>query len=269
MNIGGNNKLYYECIEGDATQPYLVFLHEGLGCTALWGDFPRLLCNKTGCPGLIYDRLGYGLSSVSSSLESQSYMEDYARHELPLVLAKTIAGKMYVLIGHSDGGSIALIHGSEQASNLCGVITEAAHVFVENETVEGIQSAQRAWTAGKLCKLRRYHGEKTERIVKSWAATWLSAHFRRWNIEHLLERITVPLLAIQGTHDQYGTQLQVDTITTQTSGQSQAAFIDKCGHIPHREAREEVLNLMSDFICKCLKSIIDTNSKENYARCKP
>lgn len=253
VNLGAEYNLYYEQIGGDSARPHLVFLHEGLGCSSMWGDFPKLLCKVTGCPGLLYDRLGYGLSSPAASVRSQRYLNDYALQELPATLKKTIANAPYLLIGHSDGGTIALIHGAQQPPHLQAIITEAAHVFVDPETIAGIKAAKKAWDQGKLQKLNNYHGEKTENVFRSWVDTWLAPSFKSWNIEHLLPTIEVPLLVIQGKNDQYGKERQVHAIARQSSGYSETGLIENCGHIPHQEAQESTLQLMTDFIEKMQK----------------
>ena len=255
IRFANGDEISYQLIPrsgDDNDKPYLVFLHEGLGCQALWKGFPELLCRATGCPGLVYDRLGYGLSSPLRETRTIDYMHDYALKELPAVLEQVIPGKPFILVGHSDGGSIGLIygavHGTGENPLLKGIITEAAHVFVEPETITGIEAADLAWEKGKLKGLARYHGDKTENIFKAWSATWLTHWFREWNIEALLPEITAPLLVLQGQEDQYGSVAQVDAIVKQSSGPATGKMLENCQHTPHLEARESVLGLMSDFI---------------------
>ena len=250
LRIDKNHRLYYQLIQGDTTMPYLVFLHEGLGSTGMWREFPERLCKKTGCPGLVYDRLGYGKSSPSNHLRTVHYLHRYALEELPKLIKAVIPQKPFILIGHSDGGSISLIFAAERPSFLQGIITEAAHIFVDNETIAGIQSTKAAWAEGKLRGLVKYHGEKTETLFKAWAETWLTKWFKHWNIEYLLPSIKVPLLVIQGADDQYGSTDQVKTIASKTSGYVQQEIVDKCAHVPHLEAQDLILKLMSDFIAR-------------------
>eukprot|EP01034_Spumella_vulgaris_P041994 gene41994-52054_t len=181
LELAEGGQLYYQWIAagdgaavgaGAASQPVLVFLHEGLGCAAMWKDFPARLCAQTGCQGLVFDRLGYGQSSPLRTGRSVHYLHRYALEELPQVLA-LLDGRPYVVLGHSDGGSIALIHAADQPSGLLGVVTEAAHVFVEEVTLAGIREARAAYGAGKLRGLSRYHGDKTDQIFGAWADTWL------------------------------------------------------------------------------------------------
>ncbi len=250
LYIAANHRLHYQLIPGDTTLPYLVFLHEGLGSTAMWKDFPDLLCKKTACPGLVYDRLGYGKSAPLEHTRTIHYLHSYALQELPKLLEVVIPERPFILFGHSDGASIALIFGAEQPPLLCGIITEAAHVYVEDQTIAGIRRTNAIWTEGKLRGLTKYHGDKAETLFKAWSETWLAKWFRHWNIEYLLPSIEVPLLVIQGANDQYGTIDQVKTIAAKVSGDVQQEIIENCAHVPHAEAQEVVLELMSDFIAR-------------------
>lgn len=248
--INSNHKVYYQTITGKTELPYLVFLHEGLGCTAMWGKFPELLCRATGCPGLVYDRQGYGLSSPPHSPRTIHYLHYSALYELPAVLQSLAQDASYILVGHSDGGTIALIYGAERPSGLRGIITEAAHVHVDPQTIGGIKAAEHAWNDGKLQGLVKYHGENTETVFRAWSKTWLSKWFKHWNVEYLLPSIESPLLVIQGKNDHYGSRDQAMTISSKSSGPAQMEIVDNCDHIPHHEAQPEVLTLMSEFIGK-------------------
>jgi pimeloyl-ACP methyl ester carboxylesterase len=243
----GEDSLYYETIDGDAARPVLVFLHEGLGCAAMWKDFPRRLCEASGCAGLVYDRLGYGHSSPMRQRRSIHYLHESALIELPQVLARLVAGRDYVLVGHSDGGSIALMHAAARPAGLRGVVTEAAHVFVEPLTLEGVRVARDAHGEGKLRGLHRYHGEKAEAVFFAWADTWLEPAFVNWNIEYLLPSVECPLLAMQGRDDQYGSCAQLDAIAAQAVNASKLV-VDDCGHSPHLEQPDAVVDYMAEFI---------------------
>ncbi len=214
----------------------------------MWHDFPQLLCAATHCPGLIYDRLGHGRSSPLRQPRTIHYLHEHGLQELPMLLGKVIPEKRYFLIGHSDGGSISLIYGAERPPLLQGIITEAAHVFVDTETVRGIAATDILWDQGKLKRLHKYHGDRTETIYKAWSVTWQSSWFNSWNIEYLLPSIKVPLLVIQGADDPYGGDEQVDAILEKFSDNARAERVAKCGHSPHREAQTVVLQHMSDFI---------------------
>lgn len=234
---------------GEAQRPVLVFLHEGLGSLSQWSVFCEQLCRRTGCPGLAFDRRGHGLSPPLTQMRTIHYLHRHALEELPQVLATHLAKRPYLLIGHSDGGSIALIAGAERSPLLKGIVTVAAHVFVESCCVEGIAQARAAYEEGGLRRaLMRYHGDKTDPLFAAWADTWTSPWFRTWNIEYLLPSIEAPLLVLQGRDDQYGTTAQVDAITRHSGGPTTPLLLEDCGHAPHREFPELTLDLMSCFI---------------------
>lgn len=251
LSLDAETTLYFERIGADLPgtpdRPCLVFLHEGLGSTGLWRDFPARLCALTGCPGLSYDRQGYGRSSPLTRPRSVHYLHHYALGELPAVLARLIPEQDYLVIGHSDGGSIGLLHAAEQPLRLRGLITEAAHVFVEAETLAGIRAADDAYAAGKLQGLKRHHGDKSEALFRAWADIWQSPGFKAWNIEYALPSITCPLLAIQGRDDQYGSAAQLDAIVGPLP-QAEKATVEACGHTPHHEQQEIVLGLMAAYV---------------------
>lgn len=251
ITISRGRKLYYELIAGDKTLPCLVFLHQGLGSVAMFKDFPQLLCKRTGSPGLLYDRTGYGRSSPLTHERSIHYMHEYALNELPEVINATIPDTPFILIGHSDGGSISLISGAERDRHLKAIITLAAHVFVEQETVDSIVKSVEAFSQGKMAGLFKYHGENTESLFRGWSSTWSTHWFRSWNIEYLLPSIDVPVLIIQGRDDQYGTLAQVASIASGISGKAQTLIIDGCGHSPHMESPELLVEVISQFISKC------------------
>ncbi|SUX54297.1 alpha/beta fold hydrolase [Chromobacterium vaccinii] len=240
-------QLYRRHIPGRQDQTCLVFLHEGLGCDAMWKRFPDQLCEWTGLSGLVYDRLGYGQSAPLDKPRTVHYLHEYALSELPKIVGSQLADRDYILVGHSDGGSIALLHAAEQAVRLKGIITAAAHVFVEEITLAGIHQAQSAWHAGKLAGLARYHGEKTAALFHAWADTWLSPGFAHWNIEYALPSITCPLLALQGANDQYGSAAQLHAIAGKTRHGSQL-ILPNCGHSPHLEAPQAMLEAAALFI---------------------
>jgi len=242
------HRLAVQRIAGDDTLPVLVFLHEGLGCIAMWGDFPQRLCQQTGCSGLVYDRLGYGQSDADVSQRSVHYLHEAALGELPQVIRHYIGERDYVVIGHSDGGSIALMHAAAQPRGLRGVVTAAAHVFVEDMTLAGIRRAQAAYAKGKLNKLRAFHEDKTDALFCAWADIWLSAPFRHWNIEYLLAAISCPLLVTQGVDDQYGSRKQVDAIVSQSQGPAAALMLEDCAHAPHHEQGEQLTEHVVRFL---------------------
>lgn len=250
LQLQDGEVVHYRLIDGDADQPCLVFLHEGLGCIAMWKDFPDRLCRMTNRPGLVYDRAGHGKSSPRNRPRTLHYLHEYALNELPEILARILPGKEYLLIGHSDGGSISLIFAAAKPPLLRAIITEAAHVFVEPETIRGIEEAKAAYGEGRFHRLYKYHGEKTGTLFKAWADTWLSEGFRFWNIEYLLPSINCPVLALQGRQDQYGTFRQVESIVGKSVGNGTPVFVENCGHAPHLEQPETVLQILSEYIAR-------------------
>ncbi|MGO9139032.1 MAG: alpha/beta fold hydrolase [Syntrophales bacterium] len=229
-------------------RPVLVFLHEGLGSIGQWRDFPEKICVATGCPALVYDRWGHGDSDPLTKSRRPDYLHDEALLSLPEVLRQCAIDKP-ILIGHSDGGSIAIIYAGTYPQKVAGIITEAAHVFVEDVTVKGIQRAFEIYESTDLrTRLVRFHGSNTDLMFRGWADIWLSPEFRDWNIESYLAYITCPLLAIQGKDDEYGTPAQVDSIVGKVLGPARGSLIDNCGHIPHVQATEDVFAEMVNFI---------------------
>ncbi len=239
-------------------RPVLVFLHEALGSIELWHDFPSAVSEATGCDALIYDRWGHGKSDPLTGRRNLRYVHDEALESLPGVLRESNLDDV-ILVGHSDGGSIALIFASEHQKVTRGVISEAAHVFVEETTLEGIREVESTYKATNLLdRLSRYHGDNTEKIFRAWWETWLSPEFKRWNIEDCLPRIKCPILLIQGDDDQYGTKAQVEAIASQVSGPVESLLIPDCAHIPHRQARDIVVQKMTEFIFTLLQEQLKT-----------
>ena len=241
-------KLSHPDSDGESSQPTLVFLHEGLGSIEMWHDFPTILAETTACDCLIYDRWGHGRSDPLDVKRTLGYVHGEALDSLPEVLNHSNVDDA-ILIGHSDGGSIALIFAAEYPEILRGIITEAAHVFVEEITLEGIREALDIYNNTDLKqRLARYHGTNTEKIFRAWHETWLQPEFKSWDIQDCLPKIKCPVLVIQGEDDQYGTAAQVEAIAHQVTGPSKPLLIPNCAHIPHREARDRVAQEMTDFI---------------------
>ena len=229
--------------------PTLVFLHDGLGCLSLWRDFPARVAEATNCRTFVYSRFGYGESGPIDLPRPVRFMHDEALKILPAILASANI-KLPILVGHSDGGSIAMIYaGSEFGGNVHSLILEAPHVFVEDITVQSIYEAGQEYLHGKLKqRLQRYHGQNVDVAFWGWNRVWLDPEFRSWNIEEYLPRIHKPVLAIQGEDDNFGTSLQIQSISKQCAGAVQTAFLPKCAHTPHREQPELTFELMVNFI---------------------
>lgn len=250
IQIKSGIQLHYQWInKKDNKDPILLFLHEGLGSIPQWKDFPEQLCAQLNMQGLIYERQGYGQSTPLKEKRDETYLERYALEELPAFIEAMNLRQELILIGHSDGGSIALIYAGKHPRKIKGIVTEAAHVFVEDITLKGINPVVDLFEKGELkAKLQRYHGEETERIFYAWSDTWHEKRFRGWNVEHYLKGIDCPVLAIQGEEDEYGTMTQVDKIVSGVKGHAQKMMIPDCGHVPHFQAKTKVMEAMTSFI---------------------
>ena len=230
--------------------PTLVFLHEGLGSASQWRDFPEIIGRDVGLPAIAYSRVGYGKSAPVALPRPLTYMQDEARDFLPVLLDERGIDSA-ILIGHSDGGSIAVVAASLDAGRgrIRGIILEAPHVFVEDISVTSIAKAREAYRTTDLReKLAKYHGDNVDGAFRGWNDAWLDPEFRKWNLESYLPAITAPVLCIQGADDPYGTRAQVDAIGNRVSGPSEVLLIPKCGHTPHREAFGVTRDAMVQFI---------------------
>lgn len=228
--------------------PTLVFLHEGLGCIEFWREFPEALVQKTGLSALVYDRKGYGRSSAAKAPRHYDYLHREAQEDLPDLLdALSISEALPV--GHSDGGTIALLFASAFPDRLTAGVTLAAHVFVETAAIAGIRDAADRYRSGDLKKrLTKYHGEKTSWVFHAWADTWLSDGFSSWNIEGVLPGIQCPFLIVQGEDDPYGGGAQVAAILKGMGPSAMPRFFADCGHAPHLEKPGPTLDAVCDFI---------------------
>ncbi|GAC1359979.1 MAG: hypothetical protein NVSMB4_18640 [Acidimicrobiales bacterium] len=213
----------------------------------LWRDFPRLVRDACGGPEtLVWSRLGYGRSSVVRTPRHATYMHDEALVYLPELLERTGICRP-VLIGHSDGGSIAAIHAGA-GHPVAALVLIAPHVFVEERSIAGIQEARVAFeTAGLRERLERYHDD-VDATFWGWNNVWLSPEFRNWNIEGTLSGITAPTLVIQGDADQYGTLAQLDTIEAASGGVVQRVVLAGGRHFPHVDHRDETVAAVSRFV---------------------
>jgi pimeloyl-ACP methyl ester carboxylesterase len=245
----GGHLLDYEWI-GPAPDeaPSLVFLHQGLGCAAMWRDFAADVAAATGCGALVYSRWGHGASDPLTEPRTGRFMHDEALVTLPEVLAATRV-ILPILVGHSDGGSIALIYAGAGAGPVRGLVLEAPHVFVEDLSLRSIAAMKEAFSRGDLKdRLARYHGPNTEAMFRGWNDVWLSPAFRDWNIEGYLQGVTCPVLVIQGEGDEYGTPKQVEAIAEGVAGPVESVVLPECGHFPHRDHPAFVRRLVARFV---------------------
>ncbi len=246
LNVDGGQIEYRFAHPAHARGPDLVMLHEGLGSASMWRDFPEQLAQATGCRTLVYSRFGYGRSAPLAAPRGVEYMHEEARIWLPAILER-LQIRRPVLFGHSDGGSIALIHAARPQSEVAGIVVLAPHVKVEQLTVDGIEAAKSAYTDSDLrSRLSRHHAD-VDAAFWGWNRIWLDPAFRSWNIEALLPSIRCPILAIQGEDDEYGTMEQIRSIG-RAAHSARLVSLPACGHSPHRDQAQAVLAAARDFI---------------------
>jgi pimeloyl-ACP methyl ester carboxylesterase len=223
-----------------SADPPVVFLHEGLGSVSLWKDFPDAFCRAHGLTGLVFSRYGYGRSTPRPHDERWpvDFMEQQARDVVPALLDELGLVQPW-LFGHSDGASIALLLAAYHGAAFSGVIAIAPHVMVEDVSIAAIARARAAYLAGPLReRLARHHAD-VDSAFWGWNDVWLDPAFRTWDIRDEVARIRVPLLAIQGEDDEYGTLDQVREIA-RLAPQAQVLVLPGCGHTPHRDAPARV-----------------------------
>lgn len=226
--------------------PELVFLHEGLGSVSHWKSFPAHVAQATGCAVTVYSRYGSGKSDLLSEPRPVTYMHDEALHALPDLLAQ-LHIENPILIGHSDGASIALIYAGTH-DRVRGLVLLAPHVFVEELSVASIAEAKVKFETTKLREKLAKHHRDAARTFWGWNNIWLHPDFRAWNIEEYLPRITSPILAIQGLDDQYGTMAQVQAIERQSGASVEILALADCRHSAHRDQPEAVLEAITRFV---------------------
>ena len=258
-----NARLEYRMIgpRPDAA-PTIVMLHEGLGCVGLWGDFPDKLAAATGAGVFVYSRAGYGRSSPVKLPRPLTFMHEEAREVLPRVL-DAIGFRRGLLVGHSDGASIAAIYaGSVQDHRVRGLTLIAPHFFTEDMGIAEIARANAAFASGEFReKLKRWHAD-VDCAFRSWSEPWLNPDFRKWDITEELAYIRVPILIVQGADDQYGTLRQLDVAKDECFCPVETAVLPGVRHAPHREAPEETLKVVAAFINGLLR---DHHEGERHA----
>ena len=254
LDIGGQRLEYRMTGPRPDEAPTLVMLHEGLGCVGLWGDFPDKLSAATGAGVFVYSRAGYGQSSPVMLPRPLSYMHDEAREVLPHLLDE-IGFKHGLLIGHSDGASIAAIYaGSRQDYRVGGLVLMAPHFFTEPEGLASIAQARMAYESGDLReRLARWHKD-VDNAFRGWNGAWLDPQFRYWDITEFLAYIRVPILIVQGEDDQYGTARQIDAAERECYCPVEVVLLPKVKHTPQRDAPEATLNAISDFVTRALRA---------------
>jgi pimeloyl-ACP methyl ester carboxylesterase len=245
-----DRRIEYRMILGDAGRPTLVFLHDGLGCVSLWREFPDKLAKALGCPAVVYSRLGYGQSDALNAgthhRRNARFMHDEALMALPALL-DTLGVHNPVLIGHSDGASIALIHAAASARAVAGLVVMAPHVFVEAVTVKSIARIAETYELSDLRSRLAVHHAHVDDAFRGWADIWLSPTFRSWSLGAEVQALQVPTLVIQGEDDEYGTLAQVDAITQAAPGPMTRCVLAACRHSPHRDQEKSVIEAVKSW----------------------
>ncbi|MEM9140130.1 MAG: alpha/beta hydrolase [Pseudomonadota bacterium] len=227
----------------------LILLHEGLGSARLWRDVPQALAAQTGLPAFAYSRLGYGDSDPCPLPRPLDYMAREAAL-LPQILDHALdqtSARRAILIGHSDGASIAALYGAKADPRVIGLVLIAPHFFVEDISIRAIQTARDAYENGALRRRLARHHADPDAAFRGWNDAWLDPEFRGWDITACLAQIPVPILAVQGRDDPYGTPAQVHVIADHARTKPQIHLLEACKHARHLDQPEATLALISDF----------------------
>jgi pimeloyl-ACP methyl ester carboxylesterase len=247
--VDGRRIEYRTILGNTVAQPTLVFLHEGLGSVALWRDFPDKVARQLGAPALVYSRFGYGQSDGLLARRTPRFMHEEALEVLPALL-DGLGIERPLLVGHSDGGSIALIHAAMAGGDVRGLVLMAPHVFVEPICVDSIANMREVYRTTDLRqRLAKYHARVDDAFL-GWADIWLEPEFLDWSIEELVGSVTQPMLLIQGLDDEYGTVEQLDRIEARAKGPVTRLVLAKCGHSPHRDQEAAVADAIVTFAAK-------------------
>jgi len=249
--LGEHDIEYRWILEEASSDRVLVFLHEGLGSVSLWRDFPDRLCRTLRIRGLVFSRWGYGTSSPRGPGErwGPDFMHRQALDFLPVffqALGLEPGRERLWFYGHSDGGSIALIYAAHYPRGLEGLVLAAPHVLVEEITLESIRRARRAYLEGGLRSRLSRHHQDPDSAFFGWCDAWLDPAFQAWDIRSLLPRVQMPILAIQGYEDEYGTMLQIEEIA-RLAPRVELLKLHRCGHSPHRDRPEAVIDAVRRF----------------------
>ena len=246
LNVQGHNLEVQRIAARETGRPEIVFLHEGLGSVSHWKDFPARVAAATQCGVTVYSRYGSGQSDFLAESRGVRYMHEEALYSLPDLL-RQLQIENPILIGHSDGASIALIHTGAH-DHVRGLVLLAPHVFVEDLSISSIAEAKVKFETTNLHeKLARHHRDAA-RTFWGWNNIWLHPDFRQWNIEEYLPRITCPMLVIQGQDDQYGTMAQVEAIRNQSGGPVEVLKLENCRHSPQRDQPQLTLEAITKFV---------------------
>jgi pimeloyl-ACP methyl ester carboxylesterase len=253
LRIGGHDLEYRMLGPAPSEAPTIVMLHEGLGSTGLWGEFPDRLAAQTRTGVFVYSRAGYGASSPAGLPRPMTYMHEEGLLVLPAVL-DAMDFRRGLLLGHSDGASIAVLYaGGVQDHRIRGLSLIAPHFVVEDLGIASIEEARRAYEHGDLRpKLARWH-KHVDNAFRGWNDTWLDPRFRSWDISESLGYVRVPIQIVQGETDQYGTKRQIGIAQEECYCPVDVTLLPGAGHSPHREARDATLKAVAEFAHRILK----------------
>jgi len=248
-----NKNINYEILNQEwleECRPLIVFLHEGLGSIDQWKSFPKLLSDAMQMPALVYDRVGYGKSDFWDTKLNPDFLHKEATEYLPALIEALDLPNEYYLFGHSDGGTIALLHASSQPVQLRGIIVEAPHVIMEDTSIQGISMARQMLKVPALVKrLDRYQSNRAAQLIDAWSGLWLRDDVRDWTMLPLIGKIKSPMLLIQGDQDDFGTFEQLDIIANLAQSEFiQVEKLSDCGHIPHLQQQKIVMKLANTFL---------------------
>ena len=226
----------------------IVLLHDSLGSVEQWREFPEALAAATKREVIAYDRLGFGRSTQRFGRPSVDFVLEEAVRFFP-ALRKALGLTRFALFGHSVGGAMALAIAAGESAACGAVVTEAAQAFVEPRTLAGIRAAKaRFEDPQRFERMVRWHGEKARWVLDAWTEVWLSSDFLSWNLDEQLRKVTCPVLAIHGDVDEFGSVEFPRRIASGVAGPSELAILDGCGHVPHRERKEQVLRRTVSFL---------------------
>lgn len=252
-SMGRKIDIEYQWINANRVdRPLIIFLHEGLGSVSMWRNWPAEVCAATDCRGLVYSRYGYGQSTPRPRDEERGidYLHIQAHDALPALLtALGLEQEQPILFGHSDGGSIALLHAALFPGWARAIAVAAPHIFVEDITVEGIRKARDLYESTDFPQRLARHHRDGESVFRAWVDIWLTPAFKEWNIEAFLDDIQCPVLAMQGVDDEYGTLEQIRGIARRVPS-TELLEIPDCGHSPHREQPQAVIEGLQRFLAK-------------------
>lgn len=226
----------------------LILLHDSLGCVAVWRDFPALLCAATRRRVIAYDRLGFGRSSARRDRLPMNFISQEAEVFLPCILDH-LQIDAFVPFGHSVGGGMAIHCGTALRDACRAIIAESAQAFVEDRTLEGIAEGGREYAAAeRFERLEKYHGARAGWILHAWTGTWLAPDFASWSVREELPLITCPILAMHGDQDEFGSTAHPQLIGALSGGSVEVRILRDCGHVPHRERPESIIEAIDGFL---------------------